>query len=160
VELPVIALEYVSDRLRALLADRAVEVPAEAVDRIRMLETQLAVAHQRLIAEGHASKRLDAELPALAQAVADLQQRFDELIAEARAEIPEGAKAQIADLEKRLAAAQAEIGETRKQRDEAVRQAEGLAMLRDAAVRWRKDNYSPRLQSAIDTFLRSEVGKR
>jgi hypothetical protein len=143
-----------------MLGDLRMEIPAEATDRIRDLEMQLAASNARLITEGAARAKVDAEMPALAQAVADLQQRFDELIVEARAEIPEGAKAHIVDLEKRLAAAQTEIGETRKQRDEAVRQADGLAMLREAAVRWRKDGYSPRLQSAIDTFLRSEVGKR
>jgi len=155
-----VALEFITDQLRSILAGCSVAVPVEATERIAALERQLSDANARLVAEGAARVRLDAELPALAQAVADLQTRFDELIVDARAEIPPNAQAQMADMENRLATAQAELGEIRKQRDEAVRQAAGLATLRDACVRWRKDAYSPRVQSAIDAFLRTEVGKR
>jgi len=155
-----VALEFISDQLRTILAGCSVAMPEEATERIAALERQLSDANARLVAEGAARVRFDAELPALAQAVADLQTRFDEMIVDARAEIPPNAQAQMVDMEKRLVAAQAELRETRKQRDDAVRQADDLATLRDACVRWRKDAYSPRLQSAIDAFLRTEVGKR
>ena len=58
------------------------------------------------------------------------------------------------------AAARAEAEAIRKERDEAVRIAGLLRDLRDAAVRWHKDSYSPRLRNAIDTFLRQEIARR
>lgn len=154
------SIEYIQDRLRALLAEHSVRVPAEATDRIRELEAQLAEAHGRLITEGAAREKLDAELPALAEVVAALQERFDTLIAEARAEVPPSAQTRVADLEKRLAVAQADTAAARKERDEAVRTSESLALLRDACLRWDSDNYSPRLKNVIAVFRRQEVGKR
>ena len=82
------------------------------------------------------------------------------MIVDARTEIPAGAQTHIANLEKRLAATQAELAQTSKERDEAARTAENLAVLRDACVRWDTDNYSPRLKNVIAVFRRKEVGQR
>ena len=143
-----------------MLADARSEPSPEAKERIAQLEAENAALATRLVAEGHAAARLEVELPALAAAVAYLQQRFDKLIVDARAEIPPGAATQIAQMEKRIAAQEAEIGELRKERDDYARCAGDLEMLRDAALQWRKDAYSPRLQAAIDTFSRRQVAKR
>lgn len=155
-----IALEFISDRLKALLDERRPAPSPEAAERIAALEAENALLARRLVAEGHARERLDAEIPALSESVAALQEHFDRLIIDARAEVPGEAQTRVADLEKRLAVAQADTAAARKERDEAVRTSESLALLRDACLRWDSDNYSPRLKNVIAVFRRQEVGKR
>lgn len=74
--------------------------------------------------------------------------------------LSEWAKSHIGTVEAREVAARNEYEGLRKERDEAVRIAGDMQSVLDAAIRWRKDCYSPRLQNAIDVFLRAEVSRR
>lgn len=70
------------------------------------------------------------------------------------------AKDHVASVEAGANAARMQCEQLRKERDDAVMTASFLSDLRDAAVQWHKDNYSPRLRNAIDVFLRQEVARR
>lgn len=143
------ALEFISDRSVAI-----------ASDRIRELEAQLATVTAQLATERRSRDAEVVGLPALAQAVEDCAAHFARVIDDAKAELPPSAQAQISDLEKRLAAAQAEADAARRERDDARKTAEALGILRDACLRWDTDNYSPRLKNVIAAFRKQEVGRR
>ena len=143
------ALEFIADRSKAI-----------AEERIRELESLLATANAQIVSDRQRRHTEAIGMHGLTQSVEDCAAHFAQVIDSAKDEIPLRAKAQIADLEKRLATAQADTEAARRDRDDARRIAEGLVSLRDACLRWDTDHYSPRLKNAIAAFRRLEVSKR
>lgn len=89
-----------------------------------------------------------------------LCQKFSELHDSALSEVPQHSQERISELESGLRVANLEILRLKKEVASIKADAEAMFVLVEAAKRWRKDRFSPRLERAIDAFSVEEIRNR